>query len=803
MGMQSLRSAARRLAHRPGHTMLSVAILSLGLLAALFLFGSVNSMVIRPLPFPEADRLVAVGWSDRDRRDEVGGLNTRQWLSIRDALPAFDRVAVEAGPATVNISQTEGVRRYNGAIIDHNVLPLFSIQPVLGRGFSAEDDRPGAPLTVVLGEHVWRNDFGADPSVIGRAVRTNGEPATIIGVAPAGFRYPYDQEVWIPRRLAMDDGSSVQLLARLAPGVSLDEARQQLTDLTQHMGNELTGHRDDAVLNVIPLHHRFVDVTTRHTLWMMFAAGLLVLLLACVNVANLQLASILPRRRELAVRSALGAGRGRLLRELMAEALVMATAATVLAALGNDLLSRIFVDHMTSTGLVAPFFVDFSYDWRDFVFVPLVAFLTCLLAGLIPAMRAAGVDAQDALRDGSKGSHGGVFARISRGLVIGEIALSVVLLVGAAMFIRGINSMIAFDHGGRTDPATVLSARIGLFESDYPTDTDRLRFFQRAVEVLQQDPQVIAASVGTGMPGSNSGGSEDIMAEGAERPASGHIDAETAAVDTAFADVYSLRLREGRFFTVADDERAAPVAVIDMRAAQRLWPDRPALGQRLVVDPDGEQPRTVTVVGIVDNLHLRQVSSSPRPTLLLPFAQAPTRFATLAVHLQGDAMAFAPRLSEAVRAVDPHTPAYWVRTQAEAVRVGRAGPVVLTQMFGAVGVLTLILAAAGLYGVLSFSVEQRTREIGIRRAIGSDRVGVARLVFRRISGQLLLGLGIGVAIALPWSALLANPALKTRAYDPVIFAGTIGLIVLVALAASLVPLRRALRVDPMTALRQD
>lgn len=801
--MRAFGNAWRRLAGRPGHTVLSIGILSLGLLAALFLFGSVNSMVLRPLPFPDAERLVAVGWSDARRPDEVGGLNTRQWLAIQDALPMFDKVAVEGGPATVNISHGDGVKRYNGAIIDHRLLPLLSLQPLLGRAFNEADDRPGAPLTVLLGENVWRNEFAADPSVIGRVVRSNGESATVIGVLPAWFTYPFDQEVWIPRRLALDDGLGTQVLARLAPGVTLEQARLGLAELTRRMGDGLLGSHDDATLNAIALQHRFVDEVTRHILWMMFAAGLLVLLLACVNVANLQLAAMLPRRRELAVRSALGAGRGRLLRELMAEAMVMAAVATVLAVIGNDLLGRLFIGQMNDTGLTLPFFVDFAYDWRDLLVVPVLAFATCLLAGLIPAMRAAGTDAQDALRDGSKGSHGGVFSRIARVLVIGEIALTVILLVGAAMFVRGINGMMQFDHGAHTDPQSVLTARVGLFENDYPTAADHLRYFERVGEVLRADPQVLEASVGTGMPGWNSGGSEDVVAEGAPRPAGGHVEAAVSFVDPAFATVYGIPLREGRFFNDADRVDSQAVAVIDARAAQRLWPDRPALGQRMVVDPDGSQPRTVTVAGIVDNLHMRPVNSSPRPSVLLPFAQSPTRFASLAVHLNGDAAAFAPRLVEALRKVDPHTPAYWVQTHADNIRQGRAGAVVMTQMFAAVGVLTLILAAAGLYGVLAFSVEQRTREIGIRRAIGSNRVGVAGLVFRRVVGQLGIGLGIGVAIALPWSALLANPAFHTRAYDPLIFVGTIGLILLVALVSAVVPLRRALRVDPMVALRQD
>ena len=803
MILDALHNALRRLRARPGNSVLSIAILSLGLLAAMFLFGSVKGMVMKPLPFPDAQRLVAVGWTGPAFGGEVDGLSTRDWLAIKEALPVFDSIAVDGGQATVNIGWDERVKRYSGAIIGAQLLPLFDVKPLLGRGFSAQDDAPGAPLVILLGEHAWRNDFGADPAVIGKSVRSNGEAATIIGVLPGWFRYPIDQDAWIPRRLALDDGLGTQLIARLAPGVSADQAQLALAALTRDMGGKLDGARDGAMLGLIPLHHRFVDDTTRHILWMMFAAGLLVLLLACVNVANLQLAAILPRRRELAVRSALGAGRNRLLVELLVEASLMAFAATALAALGNDVLGRLWVSHMSGSGLALPFFITFDYDWRDFVFIPVVALVTCLVSGLIPALRAAGTDAQDALRDGSKGSHGGVFAGIARALVVGEVALTVVLLVGAAMFIRGVQGMTSFDVGSRVDPATVLTARVGLFANEYPGDAQRLAFFERVAENLRADPRVLAASVATGIPGCCNSGSENAVAEGGAKPAEGYVRVDQISADADFSALYGLTLREGRFFDARDRADSLPVAVIDQRTEQRLWPDRPALGQRLVLDPDEAEPALLTVVGVVDNLHLRTLNSQPRSAVLRPFAQAPTRFATLAVQVRGDATAFGPALAEAVRAVDPNTPAYWVQTQAEAIKAGRVGTVLVTQMFSGVGVLALILAAAGLYGVLAFSVEQRTREIGIRRAIGSDQVGVVRLVFRRIAVQLALGLGIGLALALPWSALLANPAFNTRAFDPLIFGGVIALVLGVALVAALAPLRRAMRVEPTVALRQE
>ena len=799
-----LRIAARRLASRPGNTSLSIGILALGLGATMFLFGAVNSMVLSPLPFPEADRLVHLGEVEAGGRGTIDAFDAEDWLAIAPHLDAFDAVAIDGGPATVNLSHADDVKRYDGAMIDAQILPLLGVQPLLGRGFVAADDRPGAPLTVLLGERVWRNDFNADPDIVGHLLRANGEPATVVGVLPANFGFPHAQEVWLPRRIAAGDGLNASVIARLAPGVSELQARQSLAALAARLHNELGLTREGGSLGFEPLAHRFVNEITRRMLWMMFAAGLLVLLLACANVANLQLAQVLARRRELAVRSALGAGRARLLRDLLAEAMLMSVVATAigfaLSSLGGEWVGR----SMAANQNLPAFYISFDVGLRDLVFALAVAFAACLLAGLVPALRAAGTDVQEALRDGSKGSQGGVFARISRALVVGEIALTVVLLVGAAMFVDGINGMLRLDFGTRTPSTQVLTGRIGVFPQQYPTPAEQHRFFDRVVDALRADPQVIAATAGTALPGSQSGGEEEVRAEGTGKPADGDVQVDTAGVDRHFAEVYGVRLVEGRFFDTRDTAESLPVAVVDTRLAQLLWPQGNALGQRLRMSPDDVESPLLSVVGVVHDMQLSEVDDRRLPTLLRPSVQAPTRFATVSVHVRGgDAMAFAPRLADVVRGVDADTPVYWLRTQADAIRLGRAGPVLLTQIFSGVGVLALVLAATGLYGVLGFSVAQRTREIGIRRAIGAGSVGVIGMVGRRVAWQVALGLGIGVVLGLPWSAVLADPNLNTRGYDPLIFGSVIGMILLVAALASVAPLRRALRVDPLTALRQE
>ncbi len=552
-----------------------------------------------------------------------------------------------------------------------------------------------------------------------------------------------------------------------------------------------------------PLKLRFVSEMTHQLVWMMFAAGALVLLLACANVANLQLSQTLTRRREMAVRSALGAGRGRLLRELLTESLVISIVATLiglsLAHFGGRWIMAAFV-----AAEDAPvYYVSFGVDARMAWFGAIAALATTLLAGLIPALRASRTDVQDALRDGDKAASGGGFARVAKALVVSEIALTVLLLVGAGMFIRGLNDVMAFDFGTRTDPRSIATGRVALFPEQYPTGAEQVAFFERVADRLRAEPGVVSASVATALPGTQAGGFLPIAAEGQPRPDQGYRRALIGHVDAFFADTYGVRLISGRFFDGRDTADSARVAIVDQRLADAIWPGQDPLGQRLQTDPQSDDTDTMTVIGVVAPMHLEDADDPVHPTLLVPLRQHPARFATFAVHTRGDAAAFAPRLAEIVRSEHADVPVYWSRTQQRAIEMGRIGPVILTQIFTGVGLLALVLASAGLYGVLAFAVEQRTREIGIRRAIGAHRGEILGVVGRRVIWQVALGLGIGVILAVPWSGLLAVPVMQTRGYDVVVFTIVVGVIVLVSAAAALAPLRRALRVDPIVALRYE
>ncbi len=797
-----VRNALRRLRQRPAYTALSLLVLSLGLGAMLFTLDAVNSMVLKPLPFPHAERLVTLGHA-RASSNWLGDLDSEDFLRLRKELRGIDGMGAYSS-LTANLAPGGGAipKRYDGVAFDRAMFDLLGVQPVLGRAFGAEDDRPGAPTVALLSHRVWHNDFAADPGVLGRSIQLNGKPATLIGVMPEGFHFPVFGDVWLPRRMTVDDDWSVEVVARLATGVGIDQFRAELDALAARLGAELRGARDQRELRTAPLAFRFVSEATRNLLWLMFGAGLLVLALACINIANLQLVQGLSRHRELALRAALGARRASLLRELLFESLILSALASgfglALAVVGGDWMMGVFIANEE----YPPYWISMGLDPWLVVYGAVAALLTTLLAGLWPALQASRTDTQAVLRDGERGSGSG-FARLVRALVVIEITLTVVLLVGAGVFLRGLDGMMQMEVGSRVDPESVLTGRVGAFPEHFTTPAEQVAFFERVVARLRADARVIDASAATALPGFAGGGNETVTAEGEGMPVDGYPEAEHARVDDHFLATWDIPLIAGRFFDGRDQADSEAVAVIDQVLAQRLWPGRDPLGQRLRVNPQRERVEVLTVVGVVGALHLARVENHANPGYLVPLRQHPTNFITLAMQTRGDAHSLAPLLAEAVRAEQPDTAVYWVRTQAQALRMGRLGLAILTQVFTAVGLLALILAASGLYGVLAFTVAQRRREIGIRRAIGASHSRIAGMVGRRIALQVGIGLSLGLLLALPWSWMLAAPLPATRGGDPLLLLYTALLVTSVALLAAVLPLRRALRLDPLVALRAE
>jgi predicted permease len=800
-----MREAVRRLLAKPLYALLALSILSLGLGNYLFMFSAVDSIVLRPLPFPQPDRLVHFAYAQAEDPDDVQyapGIELQEFMrdgQAFEAAGAYAQVTVTLRDATVPVA------RYDGTQLTAGLFNVFGVAPLLGRTLHAQDDQPGAPLNVVIGERLWREAFAADPNIIGRAVFANAESATVVGVMPESFRFPTLQQIWLPARVGTqwyNDMYWGEALARLKPGVTVAQVearwRARFAQTKQQRPAELAGLTTIAQ----PAAYRFAEQETRQTMGLMLISGLLVLFLTCANVANLQLTQTIARQRELAVRAALGASRWRLAANALVESLILATLATALglflAQVGGEGVNRM----LTAANEAPPYWMTerrFSAALIAMVFA--VALLSTVLAGLIPALRASRTALTAHLQDHGRAGSGG-FARLSRWLVVGEIALSCVLLVGAGIVIRGLQEYRRADLGTHTDPRQILTARIPLFAQQYPDAAAQLRFFEGLLERVRREPDVIAASMASTVPGDRAGRSV-LRVEGvADRPET-NPPVYSGAVDPAFQDVYGVRLIEGRWFNADDTVDTPLVGVIDRRVAERLFEGRSAIGRRMLVQNDGGASAWHTVIGVVEPLHLEDTDDPRLPAVLGAAAQHIEPFMNIAVHVRGDPMAFAPRLAQLTREANPDTPVYWVNTHQRVLEMSYVGADLLARIFGVAGLIGLLLAAAGLYGVLAFSVAQRTREIGLRRAVGARAGHVVREVALRGAHQVAWGLGIGLVLGLPWALLLGRVWDRAELADPTLFLVVSAVIVLAAMLAVWVPVRRALAVDPMVALRYE
>ena len=749
MIIREFRQAWRRLLRRPGYALLSVTVLGVGLGIVLFVFGMISTLVLRPLPFPHATRLVSIG---EPHNNDVVGMDSDQYLQLLGKLHSVDRMGAWSA-VNLNLDGGSGATYYKGGELTAPMMQLLGVKPLLGRGLEAADDEAAAPRVILLSETVWRHVFNADPHMVGRSVRVNGQWDTVIGVLPASFGFPFaGTQAWLPLRLSVGQHRTINAVARLAPATPLGQARAELDTWAARLQRSLPVGQRVEPLVVGQMLASFVPSTLIYFVWLMFGAGVLVLLLACINVANLQLVQTLQRRQELALRSALGSPRSRLMFGALAESLLLGAGALALAFpityggirwiratwVANNPREASFLHHGMDGWLVA--------------FGVFAAVFSTLLAGGIPAWRASQANLQDALRDGGKGS-GGSFARVAKVMVVAEVALTVVLLVGAGTFVRAVGGLLAQPTVGTAHAADVLTAQVALPPLLYQQDAQRIHFFDTVVERLRRDPGVVDATASDTVPSAVLGSHEDVSLPGQPQPEEGWPRAQMGIVDPHFLATYGVRLREGRFFDARDTAESAPVAVIDGKMAAAFWPHQDPLNRTLVLYP-GRANEKLTVIGVIEPLQLDGELERSLPGLLIPLRQStgamPLHSVGLAVRTHADAATYMQHLATVVHEVDPQAAVYEELSQARRVKISRLGLTVLTSVFSALGLIALLLAAAGLYGVLAFSVEQRT-----------------------------------------------------RAHDPAVFVPVLLLLLGVAALSALLPLLRALRVDPAVALRYE
>lgn len=806
--IRDLRFALRALLRTPVFTTAAVLMLAVGIGLSIYMFGAINAFALKPLPFVDAERLVHFEYTDSRDGSRNIALPQLDWLDLRERQQSLESLAAYA-QGTTSLGGIEGApERLSGAFVSADVMPALGVQPLIGRVIGADDMRAGAARVVVIGHRVWQLRFNADAGVLGRQVRINGERTEIVGVMPEGFAFPMAEAMWLPltseRSVAAGDAAPlVKTFGKLRMGVSREQAAQEFATLMQGLAGErgvaLRGDR----AKLEPFSDEFILPQIREATSAMFVAVLLVLLIACANVASLVLARFAVRARELGIRSALGASRRRLAGQVLAETVLVAAMATVVGYAGAEVAARLF-DTSMSDGTPLPYWVDFSLDARDVAFCAGIALVSALLAGLVPALRAGRVDVQESLRDGAAASAG--IGRGGRWLVSAEVALCVILLVCAGVAVR--SALHAQQTALGIDTEGVLTGRIGLFASTYPDAAARLRFVETLKPRLEALPGVERVGFGSTLPLMGYERQEyarvgDTVGPDERRPL-----AWSSSIDEGFFASFGIALREGRGFDARDTMASTPVAIVSAGFAATAWPGQGALGQRVQLSPKSVDSPWLEVVGVVADSqqadYIQAGASAARRgdgNVFRPLAQNPPAFVSVALRVRGDAGNLAEAVRAAVRGVDADLPVYWLQPMREWRAKVFWGAERLASMFSAFAVFAVLLAVGGIYAVIAFDVARRTREIGVRRALGAPARSVLAMVLRRGVVQVVAGVLIGLPLALVFSRALAHLMMPGSHADPLVYASVAALLVLAVVVAVVVPARRALRVDPMEALR--
>jgi len=800
-----LRFAVRMLGKHPALTGIAVAALALGIGLTTIMFSIVYGAILRGLPFESPEEIIHVERTNLEAGIEGMEVTVHDYVDWRERQRSFEDLAAFYS-GTINVSGTERAERFDGGFMTANSFTLLGVQPVRGRLFRDEDNRPGAAPVVLLGYDLWRDRYGSDDGIVGRAVRVNGEQRTVIGVMPEAFRFPFDQQIWVP--LTVDplssergEGTTLEVFGRLRDGVSSDAALADLAAVAAQLALDYPDSNEGVGVTIQPFTREFVGDEAVALLFTMLGAVFLVLIIACANVANLLLARAALRGKEVAVRSALGATRRRVMMQMLTEALV-------LAAIGGALgigLAYVGIGVFRDVIAVAdpPFWMQFGLLPPVLIFVAGVTVFAAVVAGVMPAVQASGTDINAILKDESRGSSGMRIGRLSRGLVMLEIALSVALLSAAGLMVKSVTNLRTTDFG--FDRENVFTARLGLFETVYPDVDARRRFFADLQERLATVPDAEAATLTTSLPGVGAC-CWRITPEGQtfDRDQDYPLAARVATMP-GFMETFGIAVRSGRSIERQDGPDALPVAVVNDVFERAFFPDG-AVGKRVRVGTaDSEEPWR-TIVGVVGSRFMGGIGNgenADRPGIYVPLAQDDARFVSLAVRTRGNPMEATAGVRSVVESVDSDLPLYFVQTMDDAIRLNTWFYDIFGSLFIIFGAAALFLASIGLYGVMSFAASRRTQEVGIRMALGAQPGDVVRMIVRQGLLQIGIGVTVGLVLAFGLSRLLQTLLFEVSPNDPLILATIVGILTISGLLASFIPARRASRVDPMVAFRYE
>ncbi len=831
---QDVRVGFRVLVKEKSFCALAAGVLALGICAVATQFAVVDGVLLRGVNFNRAEQLVDVQLVD-PTDFSPGNFNSRMtttdFADLKAQQTSFDAFVAYLNGSTINMTYRGVAQRLQGGYITYDFFRAIGVAPALGRDFTPEDDRPGVGKNIILSDALWKKDFGGDPGVIGQAVRVNGRAGTVIGVMPPKFAFPQNEELWLPVNTEFpvkprnDRGINfVSVIGRLKPHVTLEQANAEMTTLARRFAKEFPENKQFSLGYVRPLIDSFTGPQIRGLLYVMLAFCGGVLLIACFNVMNMQFARATLRAKELAIRSSLGATRSRLICQMLTESLLLSSIGSVvgvaLSFWSIDWINATF----RATAQPPPAWMIIRLDAPVILFVVGATMLAALLSGLLPALMASRANAAEVLKESGRGNTGRVIGIVTKGLVILQILVTCILLIGSLLQVQSIIRQQHLDFG--YDTSSLLSARMGLMEGDYPTNESRVVFFEKLLRELRANSAIESVAF-TNRFEMVFSGNGPIEIEGKQykddkdRPL-----ANFENVTDGYFDTLHQKLLEGRDFTMDDNDMKLPVAIVNATFAHRHYGNESPIGRRF--RPVGNNGTLFdpwrTIIGVVSDVRMTGVGNNNNLKLdnsgyYTPFTGfvygdgKPVinglQFATVIVRQRGNARpeSFDPELRRAVNRVDPNLPLYFVATPRTNMDGFLSGNRIIASMFTIFGAVAVFLSAVGLYGVMSFSVNQRTQEFGIRMALGADQRTILGMVMRQVIWQLGIGLVAGLGLALSASLLFAeglvNALPEVSPHDPLTYTAVALLLSAVSFLAALVPARRATRVDPMVALRAE
>jgi putative ABC transport system permease protein len=803
--LQDVRYAARMLWKNPGFTAVAVIALALGIGANTEIFSVVNTVLLRPLPYTDPEQLVMV-WEDASRqgypRDTPAAANFVDW---RDQNSVFSGMAAMAS-AYLNLTGVGDPERLQGQLVSASLFPLLGVEPQLGRVFTAAEDQPGAPNVVLLSHRLWQRRFGGDPAIVGKTLSLSGQTYTVVGVMPARFQFPEkDVDLWVPIAFSAAAAANrnrhyLEVIARLKPGVTLPQAQSEMTTIGARLQQQYPQSNTDVGVAVTSLHEHVVGDIKPALLILLGAVGL-VLLIACANVANLLLARAAIRQKEIALRVALGARRWRLLRQFLTESVLLATLGGLLGlaiAFAGLLLLASFIPENIAQAR------EISLDVKVLGFTLLVSLVTGLVFGLAPAIQALRMNQGETLKEGGRDSVTGRSGKRLRGLlVMAEVAVSLVLLIAAGLLINSFLRLRNIDPGFKVDH--LLTMKIELPEPKYEAFAQRAAFYTDLVQRVQSLAGVRSAAVTTNVPLYRQGNSTSVQLEGKPQPPPGQEPiVVTRIISPSYFDTMSIPLLAGRKLTDQDTETTPNAVVISETMARRFWPGEEAIGKRLAAGRARTDADWIQVVGIVKDVRQFQLNAEPRPQMYVSYRQADF-FAPedLVVKTDVEPASLAAAVRKVVWEIDKDQPVSNIKTMEEILGDSIARQRFSMLLLGVFAGVALLLAAVGIYGVMSYSVAQRTHEIGIRMALGAQTGAVLKLAVGYGLKLVVAGVLIGLVAAFVLTRLMSTLLFGVTPTDPATFALISLLLIAVAALASYIPARRATKVDPLIALRYE